>query len=869
MHQRRPGSTALQFYCHLRKKYMGLNTELLKFVRSLPVGPAYAPIYKQGVVFGKNELVSTGKVPHEKSHHQKFNPEDVALLLEKEPDKFQAIGLFTGIRSDGIVILDVDANLSGLSEKWADTITSAPKVISTKKNAAKYVFRVPADQRALVKGTTLSQSGMGYEILWGMQGVIAGAYPGSRSAKPGEYQLVAGSFDAIPDAPEWLLAEMRARKRQDTPVAGIVKNRRGLDFNGRTEDEIAEIIHDCLQVLPHLGRGSEDQWWQIGAMVAEALPTEQGLVLWSAWSATDPAFEDDWKDGNPCEEKWERLVERAGKRGNMGLGSLVKQADEYDPQRLRFQDSSRRTLEEVEKAQVQTYRHAQLSWPEIVSRYDEIILLENPGEINHNLNALALDNRYKDVETLEKAIIDHQQFVSGNSKKIPWAEFKDKNYEQTYLIPDLVPSPSVILLYGAGGDGKSMASWTLGKHIAMGNPFQIRGKNVPVQEGPVILLNGDQPMAQLQQQLLAIEMPDNAPLTIVPEWSLEWRGKFKELIIEHRPRLVIIDSLIGCSGGRAFDENKSSFATPLYWLSRGNGTIFPPTSILIIHHANKQGGFRGTSAIRDSVDEVWALKRPSEAQQEALGSNARLITVEKSRSGRGGTSLLLKIDEDLCFNLSDYTPEIDPTETGPAGITDRVLARMRIIYPETRTRAELNADPIVGGRVKGIRKALQRWVDRGLLEIVDTVSTKKGGSPMNVYRAILSTPLSRVGGEVPEMCPIGDKSSDARESAEGQQCDTHCDTGALGGTGKEQSPGTFSPDAAEPVENPLIELSSSESLSLGTLGCPTADPLQGKETDHCDKSTEPLRARARAGEELERTREELNQALRDALDSWK
>jgi hypothetical protein len=845
---------------HSQTQAMSFSTELSKFVRSLPVGPAYAAIYKKGVVFGKNEFVSTGKVPHEKSHHQKFNPEDVALLLEKEPNKFQAIGLFTGIRSDGIVILDVDANLASLQKKWGDTIASAPKVISTKKNAAKYVFRVPADQRALVKGTTLSQSGMGYEILWGMQGVIAGAYPGSRSAKPGEYQMVAGSFDAIPDAPEWLLAEMRARKRQDTPVAGIVKNRRGLDFNGRTEDEIAEIIHDCLQVLPHLGRGSEDQWWQIGAMVAEALPTEQGLVLWSAWSAADPAFEDDWKDGNPCEEKWERLVERAGKRGNMGLGSLVKQADEYDPQRLRFQDSSRRTLEEVEKAQVQTYRQAQLSWPEIVSRYDEIILLENPGEIRHNLNALALDNRFKDVEALEKAIIDHQQFVSGNSKNIPWAEFKDKNYEQTYLIPDLVPSPSVILLYGAGGDGKSMASWALGKHIAMGYPFQIRGKNVPVQEGPVILLNGDQPMAQLQQQLLTIEMPDNAPLTIVPDWSLQWRGKFKGLIIEHRPRLVIIDSLIGCSGGSAFDENKSSFAAPLYWLARGNGTTFPPTSILIIHHANKQGGFRGTSAIRDAVDEVWALKRPSEAQQEALGSNARVITVEKSRSGRGGTSLLLKIDEDLCFNLSDYTPEIDPTETGPAGITDRVLARMRIVYPETRTRAQLNSDPIVGGHVKAIKKATQRWVDRGLLEIVDRIPNKNGGSPLHVYRAILSTPLSRVGGEAPGICPPGDNSSDTKESAGGQQGDREGDCP----TAQELCRGRSSTETTEPVENRSPELQSRGTAPPGSLGCPPAEPLQDNETGQEDSFTEAIRAR----EELERTREELDKALEEAFDSW-
>ena len=142
---------------HSQTQAMSFSTELSKFVRSLPVGPAYAAIYKKGVVFGKNEFVSTGKVPHEKSHHQKFNPEDVALLLEKEPNKFQAIGLFTGIRSDGIVILDVDANLASLQKKWGDTIASAPKVISTKKNAAKYVFRVPADQRALVKGTTLRE----------------------------------------------------------------------------------------------------------------------------------------------------------------------------------------------------------------------------------------------------------------------------------------------------------------------------------------------------------------------------------------------------------------------------------------------------------------------------------------------------------------------------------------------------------------------------------------------------------------------------------------------------------------------------------------------------------------------------------------
>ena len=844
---------------------MSRSSGLISFVRSLPVGPAYAPIYAEGVVFGKSESVSKGKTPHEFSHHRVFSPEDVALLLEQKPDTFQAIGLFTGIRSDGIVILDVDANLSTLLKKWGDSISSAPKVVSTKSNAAKFVFRVPADQRSLVKGLTLSQTRKGYEVLWGMQGVIAGAYPGSRdgTAKPGVYKLVSGSFDAIPEAPEWLLAEMRARKLQEAPVAGLVKNRRGLDFSGRTQDEVAEIVHDCLQVLPHLGRGSEDQWWQIGAMVAESLPTDLGLALWSAWSATDPAFEDDWSKGDPCAEKWTRLAERAGKPGNMGLGSLVKLADEYDPQRQRFQDSSRRTLEEVEATQVQQYRHVALDFPEVIRRARELLELDNPAEMNYRLHALAVESGYRDKESLERLLVDQMQY-EGESDTMSIKELLERQFERTYLIPDLLPSPSVVLVYGAGGDGKSMAAWTLAKHVATGEPFVVRGKPVPVQQGPVLLLNGDQPLVQLQEQLQEVEIPDYAPVTIRTDWSLQRYAQFIKLMETVQPKLVVIDSLIGCSGGKAFDENKSDFATPLYWLTRNNGVLFPPTTIIIIHHANKQGGFRGTSAIRDAVDEVWALRRPTERQQEAVGANARLIGIEKSRSGRGGSSLLLKIDEDLCFCLSDYAPEIDPTETGPSGITDRVLARLRTAYPEGRTRIELNADPIVGGRVTAIRKALQRLEKRGLISVSGKTQGKTGGRPLHVYRAILSS--SR--GEVVYVCPLEEDPSDSKGGAMGHR-------GVQEGEcliAQEVDPGTFSTKSPEAVENPESQGASTGTHSGQEEGCPIGKPLWRKGLAPKATDTEAIRAREdespRPGSALERSQEELEAMRRDVFASW-
>ena len=133
----------------------------------------------------------------------------------------------------------------------------------------------------------------------------------------------------------------------------------------------------------------------------------------------------------------------------------------------------------------------------------------------------------------------------------------------------------------------------------------------------------------------------------------------------------------------------------LYWLSRNNGTTFHGATILIIHHANKTGGFRGTSAIRDAVDETWHLQKPGKDQQE-VPVNSRIITIEKSRSGRSGTSLIMQ-GKDLSFSISDFTPEIDPDNTAPSSITDRVLHGSEPATPRPISSTDLNADQLVGG----------------------------------------------------------------------------------------------------------------------------------------------------------------------------
>jgi hypothetical protein len=791
--------------------------ELLAFVRALPQGYAYAPIYVKGATLPGGQ-VSKGKAPLGRSLHHVMGPADVALQIERQPETFQAVGMFTGPRSKGLVILDVDANLSKLRQKWGESLDGAPVVTSTKANAAKFLFLVPEEHWNEVKGISLSATGVGYEVLWGRQGLLYGAYPGSTNGKGAEGVYgFEGDLEAIPVAPDWLIAEMRDAATQSEPaVNGFLKNRKALDFSDRTTDEVAEIAQDCLRVIPHMGSGSRDQWIQIGMALHDALPNELGLTLWSAWSADDPEYADEWKEGNPCEAAWSSFKRGGGIRFN----SLIWMADQQDPTRRRFSDASRDAVAKAEFRSVQETRQHVLTFEEAMERMTEVMELPDPGKRNYLLNQLALNAGYRDQAKLEQVYVDHVGFTE-NPGEITGDKLHEFAVRREYLIPDLLPTPAVVVVYGAGGDGKSMSCWTLAKHVLTGQPFVVRGKPMPIEPGGVVILNGDQPLSDLQEQLEEADFPLDDRTLIRGEWSLQYYAQFVELMKRRRPKLVIIDSLIGCSGGKAFDENKSEFAMPLYWLTRNNGVLYPATTILIIHHANKQGGFRGTSASRDAVNETWSLKKPEGRDLERLGQRSRVITIEKSRCGRGGTQLLMQQEDDLSFSIRDFTPEVDASDATPASHSDRVLQRLRTVFPRTLTRQDLDTDKLVGGKVAATKKALQRLVKRGLIEVAEQAAGA-GCPPIHLYRAVLSsTSSSCARGEIQNVSPIKQNASAGTE-VDG---DTPC-------------------PQDEGVPKPTVKPLGRGHIAEGDTPCLQADPSAGAESGLRGHSGEYPRARA-------------------------
>jgi hypothetical protein len=130
-------------------------------------------------------------------------------------------------------------------------------------------------------------------------------------------------------------------------------------------------------------------------------------------------------------------------------------------------------------------------------------------------------------------------------------------------------------------------------------------------------------------------------------------------------------------------------------------------AILVLHHENKNGGVRGTTAIKANVSEVWHLKRCDQ-----LGANHRLLEIEKSRSGcKGRRQLELDVSDLSWQDQGEYDPsgQSPPTNWGA-----RLLA-----FLQSRPGVKFEVDELVGefgSSRDALRKALSRLYKSGLIE---------------------------------------------------------------------------------------------------------------------------------------------------------
>lgn len=703
--------------------------DLLSFVRSLPKHWACAPIYANGVEMPKGGK-ACGKNPLGRAHYDNLSPEAAALYIERDPETFQAVGVFTGSRSKGLVMLDVDANLGAVMKKWGKDLKDAPKVTSPKKSAAKFLFYVPQEHWAEVSDISLAASNEGWEVLWGRQGLVGGAY------KSGGTYTLEGDLNAVPEAPGWLLARMKdsfSQKKGKTAAKGLRDGRWAM----RSKEERIAIARSCLSVIQPQGRGSEDLWWRIGAMLHSELPDEEGLNLWREWSLQDAEYADDWADNkDPCLNRWEGGFKD---HGGLGIGSLIKLADHYDPERARFKrDGCASVIQEVEAIPI-SYRKEYLQGEELLKRalsLEETI--EDPALLDQAKHLLALESGRRDGSQVDSLLDRHLSFQRNNGgKPADVSNLDDSGFE--YLIPGIIPKPWLLLVHADGGTGKSAMAMTICKHVSQGKPFNIHGAMVDVPLGRCLWLNGDQNerITKRQFNLIGVERG----VDVVGEWDMQWYKRFCRIQEEHKYDLVVIDSLDGCNDSNPYEENRREYALPLKRLARRNGVGFPACSIIVIHHNNRSGGFRGTSAIRAAVDETWNMRKMEAKELAELGTpfNSRVITVEKSRDDREGQRMIFSLMPDYTYRIAPLPePETRIKGTGPNEYMLDVLKFMRESQ-KPMSMQDVRDDSPIGGkhRERAIKYAIKRLESQKLIERCDPPEDlKTTGRPRIYYRGV-------------------------------------------------------------------------------------------------------------------------------------
>ncbi|MDR3577229.1 MAG: AAA family ATPase [Anaerolineaceae bacterium] len=196
-----------------------------------------------------------------------------------------------------------------------------------------------------------------------------------------------------------------------------------------------------------------------------------------------------------------------------------------------------------------------------------------------------------------------------------------------WIVDKLISARSVNLFYGEPGAKKTFSLLSLAVCVALGKDWLGYG----VKQRKILIVDEESGERRLTLRLRSAirgELGDeNTPIDFVSlaQFKLDNLNDaviLEALIKETGAGMVIIDALADVMDG---DENSKEFMQPVFSALRKIAES-TDSAIVIIHHANKNGGYRGSSAIKGSVDSLTQI-------ESEPGSDFINFQSEKTRDG--------------------------------------------------------------------------------------------------------------------------------------------------------------------------------------------------------------------------------------------
>lgn len=182
----------------------------------------------------------------------------------------------------------------------------------------------------------------------------------------------------------------------------------------------------------------------------------------------------------------------------------------------------------------------------------------------------------------------------------------------TWAVHGLFHRPGLFMLIGDPGSKKSFTAVDLAVCVAAGKPWLTRA----TQPGPVLFVDEQagphQLLARLHASMLAHAVPAGLPLqlTSLAGFNLRNHQSADALIdrsLDFNAQFIVIDNFVSLLRG-GNEASQAAVLPVLFHLRRLAEAC--NAAVLVIHHTNKHGLFRGSAAIAAAVDLMLHLDSP-------------------------------------------------------------------------------------------------------------------------------------------------------------------------------------------------------------------------------------------------------------------
>lgn len=228
-----------------------------------------------------------------------------------------------------------------------------------------------------------------------------------------------------------------------------------------------------------------------------------------------------------------------------------------------------------------------------------------------------------------------------------------------WLIKNLIPKESITLLHSIGGVGKSYLMYAVAWAIAEGQSFF--GLNT--EKTLVHYVDFENPLAEIVERVKKTGGSENMKIWHINHQPPPLRIDSDEWgIYKIFPKgLIIFDSLRSSHHGEENSSKDAGFVMDRYREIRALGN-----TVILLHHENKIGGYRGSTAWFDLVDHVLKFSRvkrigsDEEGDEDDFTLPIRLGLGGKSRfsSAMEFRAMHFKFENHLLVSADDPEKEI-------------------------------------------------------------------------------------------------------------------------------------------------------------------------------------------------------------------